>query len=67
MKTAAEIIDVARWLCHGATIYGALWIAGSRLPVPVAVTAICALAGVDWALTRPLRWASDWLTSHSHV
>ncbi|WP_406444508.1 hypothetical protein OHB14_36620 [Streptomyces sp. NBC_01613] len=67
MKTAALIADTIRWLCHGATVYAVLWIGGSTWPTPVAVMAICSLAGVDYLLTRPLRWAADWLTSLTHV
>ncbi len=67
MKTAILIVDTARWLCHGATVYGGLWIGGSTWPTPLAVIAIVSLAGADYLITRPLRWASDWLTSHTHV
>ncbi|WP_328436927.1 hypothetical protein OHA71_06530 [Streptomyces sp. NBC_00444] len=67
MKTAALIVDALRWVCHGATAYGALWIGGSTLSTPVAVAAVCSAAGVDFAVTRALLWASDWLTSNSHV
>ncbi|MBC2903163.1 hypothetical protein [Streptomyces cupreus] len=67
MKTAALAADTIRWLCHGATAYGALWVGGSTWPTPVAVTVICVGVGVDYAVTRPLRWASDWLTSNTHV
>lgn len=67
MKTTALIVDTVRWLCHMATAYGVLWIGGSTWPTPVAVAAIVSLAGVDYAVTRPMRWASDWLTSNTHV
>lgn len=67
MKTAAEIINTLRWLCHIAAAIVALWIAGSRLPTPVAVLVISAVAGADYLATRPLRWLADWLTSHTHV
>lgn len=67
MKTLALIVDTVRWLCHGATGYGVLWVAGSTWPTPVAVTVICTAAGVDYLATRPLRWAADWLTANTHV
>lgn len=67
MKTLALIADTIRWLCHMATGYGALWVAGGTWPTPVAVTVIVAMTGLDYALTRPLVWAADWLTSHTHV
>lgn len=67
MKTAALIVDAIRWLCHGTTAYGALWVGGSTWPTPVAVTTICLMAGADYAITRPMVRASDWLTSNHHV
>lgn len=67
MKTAALLTDATRWLCHLVTAYGALWVGGSTWPTPVAVAVICAMAAVDFTLTRPLAWLSDWLTSNSHV
>lgn len=67
MKTAALIVDAIRWVCHGATAYGVLWVGGSTWPTPVAVAAICTGVGADYVITRPLRWASDWLTSNTHV
>lgn len=67
MKTAATIVDTVRWLCHLATGYGALWVAGSTWPTPVAVAVICTLTAVDYVATRPLRWTADWLTSRTHV
>lgn len=67
MKTLATITDTIRWLCHGATGYGALWVAGSRWPTPVAVVVIVSMVGVDYLLTRPLMWASNWCTSNTHV
>lgn len=67
MKTLALIADAIRWLCHGATAYGVLWVGGSTWPTPVAVAVILTVVGVDYVLTRPLAWASDWLTSNTHV
>lgn len=67
MKTAAEIVDIVRWLCHGATVYAVLWVGGSTWPTPVAVTAICITGGVDFVITRWLRGLANWLTSHTHV
>lgn len=67
MKTLALIADTIRWLCHGATAYAVLWVGGSTWPTPVAVVVICTTVGVGYTLTRPLRWASNWLTSNTHV
>lgn len=67
MKTAAEIADTIRWLCHAATAYVVLWIGGSSLPTPTAVIVILAIAGVDYLAARGLRHAADWFTSHTHV
>lgn len=67
MKTLALAVDTTRWLCHGATAYAALWVGGSTWPTPVAVAAISVTVGVDFVVTRPLKWASDWLTSNTHV
>jgi len=67
VKTLALAADTLRWLCHMAAGYGVLWVGGSTWPTPVAVVVICTTVGVDYTVTRPLRWASDWLTSNTHV
>lgn len=67
MKTAAEIIDTLRWLCHAATVYVVLWIGGSRLATPAATVVILAIAGADYLAARGLRRTADWFTSRTHV
>lgn len=67
MKTAAEIAHTLRWACHAATILAVLWIGGSAWPTPLAVTAICTVAGVDYLLAGALQRLADWLTSRTHV
>lgn len=67
MKTAAEIADTLRWCCHAATVFVALWLAGSTLDTPIAVAAILTAAGADYGAARGWRWLADWLTSHTHV
>lgn len=67
MKTLALAADTLRWLCHLAAGYGVLWVGGSTWPTPVAVVTIVATVGIDYAATRPLRRAADWLTSNTHV
>lgn len=67
MKTAAEIADILRWLCHGATVLAVLWVGGSALNTATATLLILAIAGADYLIHRLLRFVADWLTSHTHV
>lgn len=67
MKTAALLVDAIRWVCHGTAAYTVLWVGGSTWPLPVAVFVICSTVAVDYAVTRPLVWLNDWLTSHTRV
>lgn len=67
MKTAAEIADIIRWLCHAAAVYAGFWVAGSSLNTGTAVLLILAIAGADYGAARGLRHAADWFISHTHV
>lgn len=67
MKTAADIVDIIRWLCHLAAGYAVLWVGGSTWPTPVAVLAICMTVAADYVITRPLLRLANWLTSRTHV
>jgi uncharacterized membrane protein YbhN (UPF0104 family) len=66
LKTAALIVESVMWVIYGAAAYACLWLHGHTAP-GLAWPASIAAGLVAYAITRPLQWLADHLTSRTHV
>lgn len=65
-RLAHTIVDTAIWLIHGGSAFFVIWLIGTAA-VAVWIPLAVVTAGVDWALTRPLRNLANHILSRTVV
>lgn len=65
-RLAHTIVDTTIWLIHGASAFFAIWLVGTA-SAAVWIPLTLVTAGIDWALTRPLRNLANNIQSRTVV